>query len=255
MAYILKGRNDEANKALTFYRGQKYNIDAELAAIEKDVKKDKCITVCQQIKEPKYLKQLLVLTALHVLAMLCGNAVVIVYSTSIFNLAEIASVNSYLGTILSNIMRIIGLFIFLFISDKFSRKKLTTIFAVLSAMCMASLGIFFYLKTNSYDVSAISLIRSYNAILILRTGLLPTKVRAAGTAFLHTVFYVSNFITLFCYPYMIEYIGPSLTFWFYSLCSFFIAIVVIFFVSETKGKSLEEISKNNFKQWRLVIKG
>ena len=261
---ILKNRKDEAHNALTFYRGQKYNVDEELAAIEEDVKKDRNIKLIQQVKkliEPKYLKQLLTLTMLHILSMFCGNGVFIVYSTSIFDLIEIASFSSYLGTILSNAMRIIGLFLFIFISDKFSRRMLTIIFAILSGVCMAIVGIFFYLKIYNYDVSSIYFLPVVSIILfncftsitftnmmIIRIELLSTNVRAVGTAFLQTIFYISTFITVYCYPYMIEYIGPYLTFWFYSLCSFLIAFVVIFFVSETRGRSLEDISKSNFKQ-------
>ena len=260
---ILRERKNEAHKALMFYRGQSYNVNEELAAIEEDVKKDKSIKVIQQIKklmEPKYLRQLLVLIALHILSMFCGNAVSIVYSTSIFDLAEIASFSSYLGTILSNVMRVIGLFLFLFISDKFSRRKLTMVSAVLAGICMAILGIFFFLKSSNYNVSSIYFLPvisiiffhcftsiTFTNIMIIRTELLSTNVRAAGTAFLEAVFFISVFITLYFYPYMIEYIGPYLTFWFYSLCSFLIAVIVIFFVSETRGRSLEEISRSNFK--------
>ena len=260
---ILKGRRDEAHEALTFYRGQKYNAEEEITAIEEDVKKDKSIKVFQQFRklmEPKYLKQLLVLSILYILSMFCGNAVVVSYSTSIFDLAEIASFSSYLGTILSNVMRIVGLFIFLFISDKFPRRMLTILPAVLCGICMAILGIFFFLKKSNYDTSSIYFIPlislilyhcftsiTFTNIMILRTELLSTNVRAAGTAFLQTVFFISMFATVYCYPYMIEYIGPYLTFWFYSLCSFLIAAVVLIFVSETRGRSLEEISRSNFK--------
>ena len=259
---VLKGRNDEAHKALTFYRGQKYNISDELAAIEEDVKKDRNINLFQQIKkliEPTYLKQLIVLIALNILSMFCGNMVFIVYSTSIFDSTGI-EFSSYTGTILSNVMRLTGLVIIILISDKFSRKLVTIIFAALSGVCMALLGIFFYLKVYNFNALSIYLIPIisiilYNGfigitfanILILRTELLPSNVRAAGTAFLQTVLTIGSFVTIYCHPYMVESINAYYTFWFYSICSFLIAIIVKVFISETRGKSLEEISKSNFK--------
>lgn len=67
----------------------------------------------------------------------------------------------------------------------------------------------------------------------------PTRTLGVTIGYLNltvVVFALSKF-----FPLILNYFGPALTYWLFSVGCFFKCLFVIFFIPETKGKSFSEI--------------
>ncbi len=125
---------------------------------------------------------------------------------------------------------------------------------------MLLLGIYFYLKSIMYDIAFIYWVPivaiisfncmttiSFSNLMIIRCELLPTYVRALGVGILQILFTISSFVAIYMYPIMIETIESYWTFWIFGITNIVMVIIIVAFIPETRGKSLEQIGKFQFK--------
>ena len=253
----LKERYNEAIQSLTYYRGKKYDVHAEIADIKEDLQGSSGTKVIDQLKNLRangVMSSFLTLLILHTF-MFWSNITVVSYMVTIFQLTE-SKLSPYLSTIIAAIVKIIGFCLFLTISDRYSKKFFVITFTVISGLSLLSLGTYFYFDSIGQDVSSINWLPTVSLslfntfanigfanVIVLRSELLPNSARAVGVATLHIVLTISSFFILYAYPYILLYLGPPWIYWIFGIISLIIAFIIKIFIPETKEKSLEEIQK------------
>ncbi|MCL4150784.1 UNVERIFIED_CONTAM: hypothetical protein GTU68_040358 [Idotea baltica] len=251
------GRKEEARKALVFFRGENYDVDSELNDIQ--VQLDRTANGAKVWDQLKMLTERSIVIRFIILAVLLfashftGNFALIAYSVSIFESANV-EMNPYLCTIIVACVRILGVAIYMTIADKFGRRPLLMIPLFLSGIAMVALGLFFFVQAYTGDTSYIAWLpltsvifyvlftmMSHPVLMLLRSELLPTSVRAVGVGLLYLSFFCGSFGVSLSYPYMVDSVGSHWTFWLYGATSFMMVFITAVSIPETQGKSLEDI--------------
>ena len=98
---------------------------------------------------------------------------------------------------------------------------------------LASVLIFMYLIAYNFGIGSVA--------PLLRSELLPTKIRATVSGYGFSLSCVIGFIMTQTYPYALDTIRDYGVFWILAVLSLICFLFVVFFLPETKDKSLEEI--------------
>ncbi|MCL4144211.1 UNVERIFIED_CONTAM: hypothetical protein GTU68_060728 [Idotea baltica] len=247
---------DEARKSLVLLRGEIYDVDSEFQLIASNIEKGGEIgSIKQQLKEilnPKVLRRFIFLILVYTLFSINGNCSIVTFTATIFKEAE-NYLNEYQSTILTGAVRAVGSLLFLVIGDKYSRRRLTQIPLFFMALCMLSLGFYFYWKVD-HDVSFIRWIPLSSVMIhqffvcltpisFLPCELLPTSTRSMAGSIIWLVSFGSAFVVIFTFPIMQRSIGLHGTFWFYAVNCIVLLLLIISLLPETRGLSLEILNE------------
>ncbi|KAK7067651.1 hypothetical protein SK128_023999 [Halocaridina rubra] len=261
---VVKGRIEEAKKSLVFYRGTYYDTASELRDIIDSVQTSgKSNSTCSQLRQlfrMPFLKTMMILSFLTILASFNGSFAVSAYLVPIFQVSA-SNVDAYTSAILAGAMRVVGTLFHLVFIDRLGRRPVHIYSYLAIAFTHALLGWYFFVKDEEWVNNALGWLPLANMmvytffvgfgqpVLVMMQGeLLATNVRSVGLAFLITMIFLGGFLVTQAFYAMGQAMGIYGTFWFYSVMCFMVAAVSHFAMPETKGLSLEEISnKQNAK--------
>lgn len=193
--------------------------------------------------------------AVLVFQQVSGIDTVLFYTVSIFK-ASGSFVNDYLATILVGLVQVVSTFMSLFVIDKFGRKPLLIFSGAFMAIPMAALGYYFYVYERQYPIAkdlgllpVISLMMFMaafslgycNVPFLLMGEILPVGQRNMLSSIASAFNLGSMFVVIKSYEDIKAWIGDAGVFTGYALLCILSCVFVIFFLPETKGKSLDEI--------------
>lgn len=141
------------------------------------------------------------------------------------------------------------------IVDKYGRKSLLTLSSLLTGVSLAILASYFTFKLNGHDVVPYNWVPVFSIMLyavsfkfglgmipiVMTAELFPTSVKAMGMTISDASYVLFSVISIYLYTYMTETFGIHSPFFLFSICCFITALFAVFYIPETKGKSLEEI--------------
>jgi SP family arabinose:H+ symporter-like MFS transporter len=81
------------------------------------------------------------------------------------------------------------------------------------------------------------------ACWVIISEIYPTKVRGRGMSIATTALWVVGYLGNQLFPIMQKHLGSDGTFWFFSAGALLTVVLVGWLVPETKGRSLEEITR------------
>ncbi|XP_049877868.1 facilitated trehalose transporter Tret1-like [Pectinophora gossypiella] len=258
--YVTKGRPEDAAKALQWLRGKQYNIEKEMRDLTKSQTESdlKGGNVFNTLFSKKYAPAVLISLGLMLFQQLSGINAVIFYAAKIFKGAG-GSIDANLSSVIIGIVNFISTFIATAIIDRLGRKMLLYISSVSMITTLVALGAYFYLKENAgMDVSACSWLPlaclviyvlgfsiGFGPIPWLMLGeILPSKIRGTAASLATAFNWTCTFLVTKSFQNMIAAINMCGTVWVFAGLCLFGLFFVIFFVPETRGKSLEEIEKH-----------
>lgn len=258
--YFTKGRVEDARKSLQWLRGKNINIDKEMRdlTLSQDESDRVGGNAFGQLFTKKYIPAILISLGLMLFQQLSGINAVIFYAASIFKDAG-SSIDENLSSVIIGIVNFVSTFIATAIIDRLGRKILLYISSVSMITTLIALGLYFYAKDAAkMDVSdygwlpllclviyVLGFSIGFGPIPWLMLGeILPSKIRGSaaslGTAFNWTC----TFIVTKTFHSIIATINMYGTLWLFAVICSIGLFFVIFFVPETRGKSLEEIEKH-----------
>jgi len=178
---------------------------------------------------------------------LSGSQAVLQYAQMIFDQANSDLEGKYLT---SSIVCTI-------ITDCSGRKPLLMMSTIGSACSTAMVAAYFHLQYNHVDTSNITWLPAIGVILYkimhslglgalpstMASELFPTNVKALGNMIGVITINATAFIVTKLYPIMSEDAGVHTPFWIFTACSLVSILFILFYVPETKGKTLEQIQK------------
>jgi facilitated trehalose transporter len=137
------------------------------------------------------------------------------------------------------------------------RRVLLMLSSSVMALCLAVLGVHFYLLDTGVDLSSYGLIPLASVVLFIimfalgfgpipwtmMGELFPAKIKGGASALACVENYILVFVVTKTFQNLLDTLGSAPTFWMFSSICVLGTVFVFFAVPETKGKTLDEIQE------------
>ncbi|XP_050499579.1 facilitated trehalose transporter Tret1-like isoform X2 [Diabrotica virgifera virgifera] len=251
-------RVEEATKAIKFFKSYK-NIEEEVNQISLALERKKNNSGSfKHILSSKYNQiSLTIIVALNLVPQLLGYSTIVMNLHIILDSAQTVHINSSHAAILyGSIMWIASIFCSVLV-DRFGRKLLIIISAVVSGMCLFVLAVYFHLQYLGFNVVPIgwlpiASVMTYGLFfkigigiipLIVTAEIAPDTIKAFSVALGDCLFIVGGIVSVQLYQFVTKVTGMFVPMYIYFIWAIVLIIFTIFYVPETKGKSLDDIQK------------
>lgn len=204
----------------------------------------------------RFHRALITLLCLGIFQQMSGSQAVLQYAEMIFDEANGKLKGKYLTMILGAVQLACAI-ICMMITDRSGRKSLLMISTIGSACSTAMVAAYFHLQYNHVDTRDIVWLPATGVILYvimyalglaalpftMASELFPTNVKALGNMIGIMTIQFSAFVVTKLYLIIIESAGTHAPFWIFTAFSLVGAAFTLFYVPETKGRTLEEIQE------------
>lgn len=248
---LSKSRNSDAQKVLKLmgqeaeYEEMKeeINIDNKNAADSKDT-----------IFLKKYRTPLMLAFFIAFFNQLSGINAFLYYSPRIFQEAGLGESTALLSSIGIGAINLVFTLVGVFLIDRLGRKVLMYIGSVgyIISLSLVSIAFFLHWQGTAVPIFLFLFVASHAigqgaVIWVFISEIFPNHLRASGQSFGSTTHWVLAAIIPSLIPFLFSTIGPGVVFLFFAIMMVFQLIFVAFMMPETKGVSLEELSKKLIK--------
>lgn len=185
-----------------------------------------------------------------------GINVVLYYAPEIFKTMGAATDAALLQQIIVGAVNLSFTVLAIFTVDRFGRRPLMIIGALIMAAAMLILGTTFY----AHEVGLGSLIcmlvytagfaMSWGPVCwVLLAEIFPNSVRSTVMSIAVAAQWIANFLVSWSFPmldkseYLTEHFNHGMAYWIYGLMGILAALFIWRFIPETKGKTLEEMER------------
>jgi len=205
----------------------------------------------RELIQPGLRRILIVAVILGFLSQVCGIDAVIYYAPQIFMQSGFESASSaFFASVIVGIINFIFTLIALVYVDKFGRRPL--LLFGLFGMTLSLLIAGYTMRLNTAQGYLVLIpILTFIAFFAFSMGpipwifiseVFPNKIRGRAVSIATMALWISNFIVVQNFPWMVAKIGGG-SFYVFALVCFFTFLFVSFNMPETKGKTLEEIEE------------
>ncbi len=261
---VASGRIDEAKYVLNSVAGS-IDTDAKIADIESTLEKDTKPKFSDIIS--KYTGKIHPIVwvgfGLAVLQQFTGINVVFYYGATLWQAAGFTEENALLQNVISGSVNVLFTFVAIALVDKVGRKPLLMVGALGQALMLGILALIFGTAAvaeggslqlgGNMGLYALLAANGYIAFFAFSWGpvmwvmlgeMFPNKFRGSALAFCGLFQWLANFSITMTFPIFLANIGLGLS---YGIYAFFGVVAFFFvkkFVKETKGRTLEDISRD-----------
>ena len=260
---VAAGKIDEAKDVLTSLSD---SVDAEnkVVDIKSTLRKDHRPSLRDIIVEytGKVHPLVWVGVGLAALQQFTGINVVFYYGATLWQAAGFTEADALLQNVITGSVNILFTFVAIALVDKVGRKPLLAVGAVGQAVMLGVLGLIFgsagvdatgnLVLEGNMGVYALISANAYVACFAFSWGpvmwvmlgeMFPNQFRGAALAVCGLVQWVSNFLITMTFPILLTGIGLGLSYGIYAAFGLLAFVFVKKYVIETKGKTLEDISR------------
>lgn len=245
---LSKSRNEEAKKVLKL-TGQEDEFEKMRIEIELDTKN--AIVSNDSIFLKKYRTPLLLAFFIAFFNQLSGINAFLYYSPRIFQEAGLGESTALLSSIGIGFINLVFTLLGVFLIDRLGRKVLMYIGSIGYIISLSLVATAFFLHWQGMAVPAFLFlfiashaIGQGAVIWVFISEIFPNHLRASGQSFGSTTHWILAAIIPSLIPFLFSTIGPGVVFLFFAIMMVFQLLFVAFMMPETKGISLEELSKN-----------
>ncbi|MFV5688562.1 sugar porter family MFS transporter [Flavobacterium sp. ZT3R25] len=248
---LSKLKNDEARKVLQLM-GQE--ADYENMKKEIEIDNNNASLANDTIFLKKYRTPLVLAFLMAFFNQLSGINAFLYYSSRIFQEAGLGESTALLSSIGIGVVNLIFTLLGVFLIDKLGRKILMYIGSVgyIISLSLVAMAFFFHWEGMAVPVFLFLFIAAHAigqgaVIWVFISEIFPNHLRASGQSFGSTTHWVLAAIIPSLIPYLFSTVGPGVVFLFFAVMMVFQLLFVAFMMPETKGISLEELSKKLIK--------
>jgi sugar porter (SP) family MFS transporter len=248
---LSKFKNDEARRVL-----QLMGQEADYEKIKEELDKDNndASKANDTIFLKKYRTPLVLAFLMAFFNQLSGINAFLYYSSRIFQEAGLGESTALLSSIGIGVVNLIFTLLGVFLIDKLGRKVLMYIGSVgyIISLSLVAMAFFFHWEGIAVPVFLFLFIAAHAigqgaVIWVFISEIFPNHLRASGQSFGSTTHWVLAAIIPSLIPYLFSTVGPGVVFLFFAVMMVFQLLFVAFMMPETKGISLEELSKKLIK--------
>ena len=168
----------------------------------------------------------------------------------IFRSAGAASGDAFFHSVLVSLINLLFTLIALWLVDRVGRKTLILAGTSLQFVSLALVGWFYHVHGSALAVLifVMSFVAGHAfgngvACWVIISEIYPTKVRGRGMSIATTALWLVGYMGNQLFPIMQKNLGSDGTFWCFSGGALLTIVLVGLLIPETKGRSLEEITK------------
>jgi SP family sugar porter-like MFS transporter len=246
---VRKGEEDKAARILervggaTYARRALQEIRASLGHAEEKAEWRILLT-------PTVRKLVLIGVVLAVFQQWCGINVVFMYAEEIFSAAGYSVSGILFNIVITGSVNLVFTFVAMALVDRVGRKVLMLAGAGSLAVIYSVLGLFYYLGVTGWPmlVLVVMAIAAYAMTLapvtwVVLSEIFPNKVRGAAMAVATFALWSANAVLAYSFPIINHAVQASGSFWLFAAISVAGFLFIRRYLTETKGKSLEEIER------------
>ena len=249
---LSKFKNEEARKVLQIM-GQE--ADYENMKKEIEIDNNNATLADDNIFLKKYRTPLVLAFLMAFFNQLSGINAFLYYSSRIFQEAGLGESTALLSSIGIGVVNLIFTLLGVFLIDKLGRKILMYIGSLgyIVSLSLVAMAFFFQWGGIAVPVFLFLFIAAHAigqgaVIWVFISEIFPNHLRASGQSFGSTTHWVLAAIIPSLIPYLFSTVGPGVVFLFFAVMMVFQLLFVRFMMPETKGISLEELSKKLIKE-------
>lgn len=247
------GRREAALKVFTRMGGGDY-AHRELATIEAAAVGQSQEGGFKQLFRPAMYKVLTIGIVMAVLQQWCGINVIFNYAQEIFMAAGYGVSDVLMNIVVTGITNVIFTILAMFVVDRWGRKALTLIGSFGLAIIYAFMGAAYYFNITGMVllIIVVMAIACYamtlaTAMWVIISEIFPNRVRGVAMSVCTFSMWAACFVLTYSFPMLNSSLGAAGTFWLYGVICLAGGVFVVFYLPETKGKSLEELEKELIK--------
>jgi MFS transporter, SP family, arabinose:H+ symporter len=181
---------------------------------------------------------------------ICGINVIIYYGPKVLKAAKLAGDAALLWQVVLGAVNVIFTVLAIFTVDRLGRKPLLLVGIVGIGLTLLASGFLFIASAPAIAILAIfagflaCFAFSYGAVCwVIIAEIFPTAIRGRAMSISIFSLWTGCILVGQTFPLLLRHLGPSWTFWLYAFTTPLAFLFVLFFVPETKGKSLEQIER------------
>ncbi|XP_042863167.1 facilitated trehalose transporter Tret1-like [Penaeus japonicus] len=248
---LLKGRREDAMKALRWLRGPHYDIASELKEMESKISSVGATLQYKELLRRRTCVPFITALFMQATQQVGGGNVLVMYTATVFQSAGVD--NPQLSTVYMGMCQLTATGVSVLLMDKFGRRPLI----VMSTWILGTAGItlsgYYYLRDEGLALPGwVALV----AVLVAASGyclgcrtvpwllaaeLFNTTIRSTANSACIFFNRLLNLAMIQAFPHFKEAAGASTVFLMHGSLSLICCLITLLFVPETKGKTLEEI--------------
>lgn len=244
-----RGRQEDAQRTLERVGGDAY-AQAELANIDRTLSLEHKVatSLWQELAVPAVRRILLVGIGLAVLQQWTGINVLFNYAAEVYRNAGYGANDIFLNIVITGTINLVFTIAAVFLIDRIGRRKLMIFGCAGIAVSHALCAMAYRAGMGGIAVLALTLsaIGCYALTLapvtwVLISEIFPQRVRAQGVSIAVSALWIASFALTYSFPILNRRLGTAWVFAGYGAICVLGGILVATSVTETKGRSLEEI--------------
>lgn len=255
---VTVGNIEGADQSLRKLRRHGTDVSAELTEIKQSVDQERQNTVGVKdlFMSASGRKAIYISFGLVALQQFAGISPLLSFLKTIYEAAG-STIPPNICTIITGTIQVLSNTACIFMVERMGRKMLLQISCIFSFLSMTVLGIYFYLKSQNFDVQPvfwlpITCLIVYMLVFSFGLGplpwtvmgeIFPSNVKGIASAMTSTTSFVASCLVTFLFPILSEILGMAGGFWLFAFFCFIGYFFVHFVLFETKGKSLGEIQR------------
>jgi SP family arabinose:H+ symporter-like MFS transporter len=179
-----------------------------------------------------------------------GITAVLSFLPSVFQAAGTATADAFLQSVLVGVVNLVFTLVGLWLIDLAGRKTLIVVGSLVQCISFAVVGYLFH--SHGSGMLVVLFVMTFVighafgngvACWVIISEIYPAKVRGRAMSIATTALWIFSFLGNQLFPIMMKYLGPDGTFWSFSGAALVAMVCFWRFVPETRGRSLEEITR------------
>lgn len=250
---VLSNQTDRARAVLKRI-DPNHNPNDEIKVIEHTIADEGKMVKWRELFSPTVRPALIVAMGLFILQQISGINVVIYFAPSIFASVGMDSTSTQiLATVGVGLVNMLTTVLAMWLVEKVGRRKLLYIGFAGAAATLIIISMGTQLQMANLGMITFFAVLAYIAFFAIAIGpiphlmmaeIFPIHVRNTGMGMASICNWGFNFLVVFTYPLFIKGLGISTTFWLYAVACIAGLLFTRFYVPETRGVSLEDITEH-----------
>jgi MFS transporter, SP family, xylose:H+ symportor len=247
--WLIKNGQERLARLVLGKIGNEIYADKQAREIQATIAQEEVARVrFRDLLAPKLMRILCIGCGLAVLQQWSGINVLFNYAENIFKRAGFGVNTILLFIVITGVVNMVFTFVALATVDRWGRRSLMLFGCAGIAVSHLFIGLAYFLKLKGVAVLLFSLaaIGCYSMSLapvtwVLISEIFPNRIRGTAISVAVSALWIACFILTYTFPILQKGIGPGNTFWIYAaICAVGFVFIKVF-VTETKGKTLEQI--------------